>query len=389
MYSLHCIDPLKLLFYPSSAQAREAAAQDPKTRKKKPSIIRRLPKPAMSFHPWPDGPHSPRWDSFSLVGRHGVVLADYSRKCNRAAPSAALYDTGRGVFASIPPPNSGKVHPLGMSFPMIQDETEDDPSLYVIDLSCYAEMDTCFEVLARRDGAWCWRTLPGPPFLSHSAPRPAIQICSYTAVDDGSTICISTIMRDGICTYAFDTASHAWRQLGQWALPFHGKAEYVPELKLWVSLLLDYGNPLPSPRLGVFDLSAVDAAQHPPTPQRAWDYLGPGSHSVGGDNKHTSIPGLHLVNLGSGKFCIGTHISITWSRPCTSGDDDMSTTDDSSSWNSEPEPEMPMMDIIRREDFLVLTGVEVKRCSSCEGLQMIKHKSRRYDFRLLPMVAVL
>jgi hypothetical protein len=385
MYSLHCVDPLKFLFYPSSAQAREAAAQDPKTRKKKPSIIRRLPKPAMSFHPWPHVPHCPRWDSFSLVGRHGVVLADYSRKCNQAAPSAALYDTGRGVFASIPPPNSGKVDPLGMTFPMVQEETEDDPSLYVIDLSRDAEMDTCFEVLARRDGAWCWRTLPGPPFLSHSAPRRTIQICSYAAVDDGSTIIISTIMGDGICTYAFDTASHAWRQLGQWALPFHGKAEYVPELKLWLGLMLDYGNPLPSPRLGVFDLSA----QHPPTLQRAWDYLELGSHSVGSaDNKHTSISSLHLVNLGSSKFCIATHIRITWSGPCTSGDDDMSTTDDSSSWNSDPE--IPMTDdIIRSEEFLVLTGVKVERCSSCEGIHMIKHKSRHYNFRLLPSMVVL
>jgi hypothetical protein len=66
----------------------------------------------------------------------------------------------------------------------------------------------------------------------------------------------------GIGTYAFDTARHAWRQLGQWALPFHGKAEYVPELKLWVGFLLDYDNPLPSPRLGVCDLSAMDSSQH-------------------------------------------------------------------------------------------------------------------------------
>jgi hypothetical protein len=48
-----------------------------------------------------------------------------------------------------------------------------------------------------------------------------------------------------------------------------------------------------------------------------------------------------------------------------------------------------MMDIIGSEEFLVSTGVKVERCSSCEGLQMIKHKSRRYDFRLLPMTAVL
>jgi hypothetical protein len=64
----------------------------------------------------------------------------------------------------------------------------------------------------------------------------------------------------------------------------------------------------------------------------------------------------------------------------------MSTTE-SSSWNSDPE--IPMMDIIGSEEFLVSTGVKVERCSSCEGLQMIKHKSRRYDFRLLPMTAVL
>lgn len=37
-------------------------------------------------------------------------------------------------------------------------------------------------------------------------------------------------------TYSFDTARGAWAKQGDWALPFRGLAEYVPENKLWFGL---------------------------------------------------------------------------------------------------------------------------------------------------------
>jgi hypothetical protein len=38
-----------------------------------------------------------------------------------------------------------------------------------------------------------------------------------------------------------------------------------------------------------------------------------------------------------------------------------------------------------KERFIVLTGVEVERCSQADGgLQMVKHKSLRYDLDKFP-----
>jgi hypothetical protein len=43
---------------------------------------------------------------------------------------------------------------------------------------------------------------------------------------------------DGIGTYCLDTASRTWRKVGDWTLPFRGRVEYAPELKLWFGACL-------------------------------------------------------------------------------------------------------------------------------------------------------
>lgn len=77
-----------------------------------------------------------------------------------------------------------------------------------------------------------WQPLPPAPFAvgpaSHSAPS---CITSFTAVDGGSTICVSTLAKG---TYCFDTPTHEWRRAGDWVLPFDGRAHYVPELDAWL-----------------------------------------------------------------------------------------------------------------------------------------------------------
>jgi hypothetical protein len=177
----------------------------------------------------------------------------------------------------------------------------------------------------------------------------------------------------GIGTYAFDTASHAWRQVGPWALPLYGRAEYIPELKLWLGLS-DYCNPSPRPMLCALDLSAMDDAQGPPTPQHAWDYLDL-CHDYNDDNRKTVIHGVHLANLGSGMFCIATKIMTMVTPPRTTHDEDtvMYTSDEEANGMVMDYPE---------EDFVILTGVKVERCCGCDGLRMIKHKSKRYDLLL-------
>nr|TKW37840.1 hypothetical protein SEVIR_1G075000v2 [Setaria viridis] len=78
-------------------------------------------------------------------------------------------------------------------------------------------------------------------------------------------------------TYCLETATHAWTQVGEWTLPFVGKVEYVPELKLWFGICAG------DMRLGAL----VDAWKEFEAP-REWTEL--------------QVP--QLVNLGSGRFCV-------------------------------------------------------------------------------------
>jgi hypothetical protein len=161
--------------------------------------------------------------------------------------------------------------------------------------------------------------------------------------------------------YAFDTVKCEWRRAGGWALPFHGAAEYVPELGLWFGLEDEDtgGN-----RLCAFDLTSP----WPPVVQHAWDYL---DDALLDD----LLPqNQHLVNLGSGRFCIATtfhnrkdvkHTTITYG------------------FSSDEE----QVDIEYGEVTL-LTGVEVVRRGSGE-LEMVKHKSQLYDVQGMTVHSVL
>lgn len=87
---------------------------------------------------------------------------------------------------------------------------------------------SCFNVLTRSSSTWQWEPLPPPPYvhspLYKNLPCSSVP-GSHTVVDIG--------------TYFFDTAKREWRHSEDWVLPFHGRAEYVPDLNLWlVGLLL-------------------------------------------------------------------------------------------------------------------------------------------------------
>jgi hypothetical protein len=80
---------------------------------------------------------------------------------------------------------------------------------------------------------WAWKRLPPPPYVNNLA-YDCTAIQSYTLLNGGSTICISSSGRSPIGTYCFDTASREWKKAGRWALPFEGRAEHAPELgNLW------------------------------------------------------------------------------------------------------------------------------------------------------------
>ncbi|GJN18399.1 hypothetical protein PR202_gb05558 [Eleusine coracana subsp. coracana] len=79
---------------------------------------------------------------------------------------------------------------------------------------------------------WRCHPLPTPPYL------PA-DIDAY-AVVGGSELLVSPGNEQG--TYSFDTARRVWAKQGDWALPFQGLAEYVPEYKRWFGLSNKKGN---------------------------------------------------------------------------------------------------------------------------------------------------
>ncbi|KAM0845470.1 hypothetical protein ACQ4PT_056370 [Festuca glaucescens] len=125
-----------------------------------------------------------------------------------------------------------------------------------------------------------WQSLPQPPFPSRSS-----QISAYTVVGD-SQIWVSTFSAG---TYTFDAESDAWSKAGDWALPFRGRAEHVPEHNLWFGFT---GN---DEHLCASDLTAVSTAR-PPVPLQLWrDLVWP---------EDWKFRTTHLLPLGSGKFCI-------------------------------------------------------------------------------------
>lgn len=139
----------------------------------------------------------------------------------------------------------------------------------------------------RSNKSWHCDILAPPPFLREPCywdnNRP--EITAYGVVGGGSRVCISV---KGVGTYCLDTASHTWSEVGKWMLPFEGKVEYVPELKLWFGL-----------SAGAQQLAAADLSNMDSEPQ----LVGPW--------KELEVPeewkqhkDSQFVNLGSGRFCI-------------------------------------------------------------------------------------
>ncbi|KAK3125703.1 hypothetical protein QOZ80_7BG0608640 [Eleusine coracana subsp. coracana] len=135
------------------------------------------------------------------------------------------------------------------------------------------------------ESAYCQR-FPPPPFIcepDYHYPYP--RITAYAAV--GSDVYISA-ERAG--TYCLDTRSNTWDRVGQWTLPFQGKAEYEPELNLWFGLSAEHGH-----------IAAADLSDMSSQPQLVDT----------GSSKELELPDewlvsydSRLVNLGSGRFCI-------------------------------------------------------------------------------------
>jgi hypothetical protein len=92
--------------------------------------------------------------------------------------------------------------------------------------------------------------------------------------------------------YCFDTAGKAWRKKGDWSLPFHGLAHYVPEDKLWFGL----SNKKDGNIFCAFGLTSANCWQSPPVALNVWEDLWL--------SKEWLPITSSIVHLGSGRFCI-------------------------------------------------------------------------------------
>jgi len=249
-------------------------------------------------------------------------------------------------------PHKTKLMPLSLVVPNINADADDDhhdtgTSLYIMEripkpeANCSTHWSNQFEVLIHRKPSiatyfepWQFQLLPPPPYVREPKYWERFsqhEISSYAVVGDGNSfhVCISV---KGIGTYCLDTARHTWRKVGKWTLPFHGRVEYVPELKLWFGLTEETGH------LAAADLSTLDSQ---PQLVGYWKQLYM-------PEEWKECKDSQLVNLGSGRFCI--------TRFFNAGDVD--------------------------ENIAVFTGVEVvphvQDANPCSGevkLHMIPHKS--------------
>ncbi|XP_044454303.1 uncharacterized protein [Triticum aestivum] len=230
----------------------------------------------------------------------------------------------------------------------------DQDSLYAINRAYPSEFEALVHCnpygLGRRDEnkAWHWRKLPLPPYLDHPDCEDRT-IQSYTLLEDGKTICFSSVRdKGGFGTYFFDTSNHQWAKAGGWVLPFYGRALQVPELHgLW------FGIGDNQHELCAADLSSLDCA---PEVLHRWQSSNP--------PKHWLLIGSSMVYLGANRFCVAKTFGV-YSKPQKHDEE------------------------LAPHTAAILTGVEIVNGEANKGkLRMVEHKSRTYIFERCGIMSV-
>ncbi|CAL5085602.1 unnamed protein product [Urochloa decumbens] len=365
--SLRCLDLTRHQFFrppppPEATERRRSepsAAQHPLATRTLPLATAmeelHLPDPTLTFQAeiadriW-------RLNCFPLADRR-VLCADHS---GRAFP----FDADTRNLVTMPSLHKPKQYPISLFVP---DAGDGGGSLLVIEEVPRPEYhrrethtsDQFEAFVCRRKPAaaesWRCQLLPPPPYLRDSKywqSRRSHKIAAYGVVDGGSQVCISV---EGVGTYCLDTASHTWSEVGKWTLPFVGKFEYVPELKLWFGISAA-GAQNQKHLLAAADLSAMDYASQP-------QLVGCWKEELEPPKEWMDCGDPQLVSLGSGRFCIARFFAL-------------------------PAAPVPGFGDLKAEGYFeVLTGVEVTpsvRDGKCSGsgngqveLQMSTHKSLR------------
>lgn len=309
MYSLHRLEAAKHLFYPSATEAKAAAAATEANGGglDASSMIRhlhQLPEKIMSFRPPPSNMFfRSHLEFFGLLGpgtSEGQIF------CSDSKGHALLFDADSNANSMMPSLSSPKGS-VPISFSIRRPDTIEE-DLYL--MSVCPGPNTCFEVLKfglydessvyknpLSPKYWHWKSLPPPPFVFDPDCMPDV-ISSHTVVGcGGRTICIS-LFAGGIGTYCFDTVKQEWFRAGDWSLPFEGRAEYLPELKLWLGF--SRGSRHLCATLDLANILEVD--DEGPKLLGTWmDLITP---------EEWMCKRAKLVNLGSGRFCVAKVFQI-------------------------------------------------------------------------------
>ncbi|KAE8774896.1 hypothetical protein D1007_52668 [Hordeum vulgare] len=330
-FSLHCMNP-ENLFRPtrSAVRAVQPLADAP------------LPPPSLSFD-WPSNNREPAWMNFMAFGlnRDNLLAVDQIGRTFLYNHDSRLLCTG------MPKMCRPIMDPISIAV---------GDSLYVMSRNPGSRPDQhYFQVLigsrppasASNTKDWRWYSLQPPPLFADGVEVESsgwdvlmpFKISAYTVVGD-SQIWISTFAAG---TYLYDTVSDAWSKVGNWALPFRGRAEYIPEHNLW------FGFTPNDLQLCTADLT-TSCELWPPMLQNVWtDVNRP---------EDWRLRDASIVPLGSGKVCIARFFLT---RPEESIED------------------MSGHALEKRKNLAVLEGVKVLKHGEAQ-LRMVKHKSERYVF---------
>jgi hypothetical protein len=337
------------LFYPSAAEAITARAQTKKETIMPFKTTMDLPRPVVRFKS--SRTASMTLDFMPFYGRGGnegkIVSVDL-------AGQTVLYDAAHDSIEMLPCLTYSKWRsPISLC---VTNADAAQDSLYAINRSYSSE----FQALVygnpygyeMSDKVWHWLKLPPPPYLDHPACDDHTNtIQSYTLLDDGKTICFSSVPeKGGFGTYCFDTSNHRWTKVGGWVLPFHGRAVQVPGLHgLWFGVGDDNQH-----ELRAVDLSSLDDGA--PEVLHRWRGSNPPNHWL--------LIGSTMVYLGANRFCIAKNYGVY----------------------NEPRKHFEQL----ADTAAILTGVEILNAEASKAkLQMVEHKSRTYIFQHCGIDSVL
>jgi hypothetical protein len=289
-------------------------------------------------------------------------LADYSESkviCADHSGRGFVFDLDSAMVGTIPTLRPPKVMPISIFVhkPHVDGNLRNDSkgsSLFLMEKVPQPESEQFVGFINRPNSlavsgkSWHCHLLPPPPFVRetyHWSNKCLPQITAYGVVGAGSHVCISV---EGVGTYCLDTESLSWNKVGDWTLPFHGKVQYVPQLKLWFGL-----------SAGAQQLAAVDLSGMLDSSSQPLRLVGgPWKELVHLPEEWKECRDPQFVSLGSGRFCIARFFSQQ--TEAGSGGDQ-----------------------VVLKNFTVLIGVEVNR--SGKGgtgkleLQMTTHISRRVN----------